>query len=60
MNWCTSCVTPDTRPNVTLDANGVCNACDASAMKLEIAWKQRAESFIAVVAAAKLAPIAAA
>ena len=52
MNWCTSCVTPDTRPNVTLDANGVCNACDAAAMKHEIDWKQRAESFMAVADAA--------
>ena len=53
MNWCTSCVTPDTRPNLTLDANRVCNACDAAAMKHEIDWKQREDSFMAVVDAAK-------
>ena len=27
MKWCKKCVLPDTRPNLKLNENGICNAC---------------------------------
>lgn len=42
MRWCRKCVTPDTRPRVEFDAEGVCNACRWHERKQkEIDWEQR-------------------
>ena len=30
MKWCKICVLPDTRPNLTINKNGICNACEFS------------------------------
>ena len=27
MKWCRVCLLPDTRPNLTIGADGICNAC---------------------------------
>jgi N-acetyl sugar amidotransferase len=53
MRWCTRCVLPDTRPNLQLDAEGVCNACRSHATKREIDWAARARLLKDVVDAAK-------
>lgn len=53
MRWCVRCVLPDTRPNLSLDAEGVCDACRNHGAKREIDWRSRAEAFRAVVDAAK-------
>jgi N-acetyl sugar amidotransferase len=53
VKYCRLCITPDTRPNITLDAGGVCNACVAHATKTSIDWPARAASFGDVVAHAK-------
>lgn len=33
MDFCTNCVTPDTRPDLRFDENGVCDACRSSESK---------------------------
>ena len=42
MKWCRSCILPDTRPNLTLDADGICNACRNHGTKRQIDWDARA------------------
>ena len=53
MRYCTRCVLPDTRPNLVLDHQGVCNACRAHATKPDIDWPARRKAFENVVALAK-------
>jgi N-acetyl sugar amidotransferase len=53
MKWCRTCLLPDTRPNLTIGANGVCNACAAHATKREIDWTSREAAFRDVVRHAK-------
>jgi len=53
MRYCTQCVLPDTRPNLTLGANGVCNACATHGTKRAIDWRAREAAFQQVVANAK-------
>ncbi|HZS84269.1 MAG TPA: N-acetyl sugar amidotransferase [Stellaceae bacterium] len=53
MRWCRSCVLPDTRPNLEIGDDGVCNACRAHASKRGIDWAARAEAFREVVARAR-------
>lgn len=49
MNYCTRCILPDTRPNLVLDSDGVCNACTSHATKPAIDWIAREQSFRDVV-----------
>jgi N-acetyl sugar amidotransferase len=53
MNYCSRCVTPDTRPNIRLDANGVCNACRTHAGRPAIDWPARERAFRDVAAHAR-------
>lgn len=53
MRWCSRCVLPDTRPNLVIEDDGVCNACHAHDTKREIDWPGRARAFDAVVARAR-------
>lgn len=54
MNWCRRCVLPDSRPGITLDADGVCSGCRGHDLKTGgIDWPARAAAFDAVVARAK-------
>jgi N-acetyl sugar amidotransferase len=53
MNWCQRCILPDTRPNLWLDAEGVCNACRGHKTKRIIDWPARANQLVEVVTAAK-------
>ena len=55
MKWCRSCILPDTRPNLTLDADGVCNACRNHGTKRQIDWNARAAALRDAVATAKAA-----
>ena len=45
MRYCRACVLPDTRPNLKLDADGVCEACRTHARKLDIDWGARQRAF---------------
>ena len=41
MNYCATCVMPDTKPGVFLDEEGRCNACRAKDIKSQIDWSER-------------------
>jgi len=53
VKYCNSCVIPTTRPNIWLGPDGVCNACKAHSLKLEIDWARREHMFKDVVAHAR-------
>ena len=53
MKYCTRCIIPDTRPNIELDADGVCNACRAYDARPDIDWTSREQAFRSVVDNAK-------
>ena len=53
MRYCSSCILPDTRPNLVIGSDGVCNACKSHATKTQIDWEARRRSFESVVARAK-------
>jgi N-acetyl sugar amidotransferase len=53
VKWCASCILPDTRPNLRIGADGICNACAAHATKPAIDWPARARQLADVVAAAR-------
>lgn len=41
MKYCQRCVLPDTRPNLSIDSSGICNACLAHQSKIDIDWNRR-------------------
>lgn len=53
VRYCRQCILPDTRPNLRLDAEGICNACRSHATKRVIDWAAREAAFRQVVAHAK-------
>lgn len=53
MRWCARCVLPDTRPNLTIGPDGVCDACRTHEAKGSIDWAARAAAFREVVEKAR-------
>lgn len=49
ITYCTRCVTPNTRPRVTFDAEGVCNACRVAEGKPRINWDERRKEFLTLL-----------
>lgn len=46
IQWCKSCVLPNTRPNIIIDKNGICNACNFHRkVKNKINWSKRENEF---------------
>ena len=41
MRYCSKCILPDTRPNLVIGADGICNACKSHGTKREIDWSAR-------------------
>lgn len=41
LRYCRHCVMPDTKPDLKLDADGVCNACRSYEQRAAIDWNQR-------------------
>ena len=39
--WCSNCLNVSTRPRITFDANGKCNACVWSEKKKSFNWAQK-------------------
>ena len=54
MRYCTSCVLPDSRPNLVLGDDGVCNACRSHSIKPNIDWRLREQQFAQLVQNTKL------
>lgn len=42
---CKKCLTPNTRPRIVFDENGICNACVNSENKEKINWEDRKKQF---------------
>lgn len=53
MKWCRSCILPDTRPNLVIGPDGICNACRNHATKRDIDWPARAAQLKDVARAAQ-------
>lgn len=53
MKYCSECVLPDTRPNLVIGLDGVCNACQSHRTKPTIDWVQREAQFRRIVEEAK-------
>lgn len=49
MNWCKSCLLPNTRPNIFLNSDGICNACVNHKTKKTIDWDARAKHLEEIV-----------
>ncbi len=41
LTWCTSCLAMSTRPRITFNDKGVCNACQWNELKKSIDWQHR-------------------
>lgn len=50
MKYCSHCIIPDTRPHISFDADGVCNACRAHQTRPSIDWHERQRHFRTLVA----------
>ena len=50
VQFCKTCLMPDSRPRVVFDADGVCNACHTAREKNEIDWDARREEFLDYIA----------
>ena len=49
MRYCKKCLFPDTKPDISFDAQGICDACRSAEQKHNfeqgIDWEARAEEF---------------
>ena len=53
MRYCRRCILPDTRPNLVIGPDGVCNACSAHGSRAGIDWAHRERAFREVAANAR-------
>jgi len=49
LNYCRHCVMPDTKPDLHLDDQGVCNACRSYQARTEIDWDGRRQQLLALL-----------
>jgi len=49
LKYCTRCVMPDTKPDLKLDEQGVCNACRAYEGRKEVDWDARRKELPALL-----------
>jgi N-acetyl sugar amidotransferase len=47
--YCRRCVMPDTKPDLLLDADGVCNACLAFAQRRAVNWDERRAELLRIL-----------
>jgi N-acetyl sugar amidotransferase len=50
LKYCTRCVMPHTKPDLFIDAEGVCNACRAYEQRKSVDWNQRRRELDEVLA----------
>lgn len=53
MRYCSRCVLPDTRPNLELSDEGVCNACNTTHARSDVDWEAREGQFSRLVESVK-------
>lgn len=49
MRYCKSCLYPETKPDLSFDEHGVCNACLNYSNRAGVDWDQRKQDFLNVV-----------
>ncbi len=49
LKYCTRCVMPDTKPDLHLDEEGVCNACRSYERRTEVDWDARHAELLGVL-----------
>lgn len=49
VRYCTRCVMPETKPDLFIDAEGVCNACRNYERRQAVDWEQRRRELVAVL-----------
>lgn len=49
LHYCTRCVMPDTKPDLHLDEEGVCNACRSYERRVEVDWEARSCELLEVL-----------
>lgn len=49
IRYCTSCVMPETKPDLHIDEHGVCAACRSYAQRKEIDWAARKEELAVIL-----------
>lgn len=49
LRYCKRCVMPDTKPNLYLDEEGVCNACRSYEKRRDIDWQSRREELLNIL-----------
>jgi N-acetyl sugar amidotransferase len=50
LTYCTRCVMPDTKPDLQLDDDGVCNACRSYEQRTDVDWDARRDELLTVLA----------
>lgn len=50
LSYCTRCIMPDTKPDLQLDAEGVCNACRAYERRTQVDWDERRRELMEILA----------
>ncbi len=49
IRYCRRCVMPDTKPDLYIDEEGVCNACRSYERRKEINWEQRKQELLRIL-----------
>lgn len=49
MIFCKSCILPNTRPNLTISEDGICNACKLNKTKKKIDWTKRKKELLKII-----------
>ena len=49
IKYCKNCILPNTRPNLFINLDGVCNACLSHTKKNKIDWKNRRKNFLKII-----------
>ncbi len=49
MNYCKRCIMPDTKPDLFLDGEGICNACRSYERRTTIDWEARRRELLGVL-----------
>ena len=53
INFCKTCIMPDSRPRIVFDKEGICNACENSKKKNKINWTERKKEFLSIISKIK-------
>lgn len=49
VKFCKTCLMPNTRPRITFNSDGICNACITAANKVHIDWEKRKQLLLNIV-----------